>query len=112
MLLYASKYHDVQTVVNASGRYVMGRGIAERLGNDFLERIKKEGFLDVKNKAGKADIAHLSVCILELTFAQCLPNLRFVSLESNDLVKGISFYRSLYSFYFKKRFPFCTVFLQ
>lgn len=53
VLLYASKYHDVPTVVNASGRYLMGRGIAERLGNDFLERIKKDGFLDVKNRAGE-----------------------------------------------------------
>lgn len=52
MLLYASKYHDVHTVVNVSGRYDLNRGIEERLGNDFLERIKKDGFIDVKNTEG------------------------------------------------------------
>lgn len=52
MLLYASKYHDVHTVVNLSGRYNLEKGIAERLGEDFLEIIKKDGFIDVKNTAG------------------------------------------------------------
>ncbi|CAN8278072.1 unnamed protein product [Cochlearia groenlandica] len=48
VLLYASKYHNVPNVINLSGRYHMEKGIAERLGDDFLERIKKEGFIDVK----------------------------------------------------------------
>lgn len=52
MLLYASKYRDISTVVNVSGRFYMDKGIEERLGKDFLERIKKDGFIDVKNKAG------------------------------------------------------------
>lgn len=47
VLLYASKYHDIRTVVNVSGRYDLGRGIEERLGKDFLERVKKDGFIDV-----------------------------------------------------------------
>ncbi|CAN4103747.1 unnamed protein product [Withania somnifera] len=51
VLLYASKYHDVHTVINLSGRYNLEKGIAERLGKDFLEIIKKDGFIDVKNKA-------------------------------------------------------------
>ncbi|CAN1805491.1 Putative uncharacterized protein YDL057W [Linum perenne] len=53
VLLYASKYHDIKNVVNVSGRYDLNRGIEERLGRDFLERIKKEGFIDVKNQAGE-----------------------------------------------------------
>ncbi|GAB4853783.1 hypothetical protein Ancab_017976 [Ancistrocladus abbreviatus] len=53
VLLYASKYHDVRTVVNLSGRYKLDRGIAERLGENFMEIIKKDGYVDVKNKAGK-----------------------------------------------------------
>lgn len=52
VLLYASKYHGIRTVVNVSGRYDLQRGIEERLGKDFLETIKKEGYLDVKNKTG------------------------------------------------------------
>lgn len=52
VLLYASKYRDIQIVVNVSGRYDLKRGIAERLGEDFMEKIKKDGYIDVKNKTG------------------------------------------------------------
>ncbi|KAK7411928.1 hypothetical protein VNO78_03372 [Psophocarpus tetragonolobus] len=48
VLLYASKYSDIKTVVNLSGRYDMKAGIEERLGKDYMERIKKDGFIDVK----------------------------------------------------------------
>ncbi|KAG7564797.1 Alpha/Beta hydrolase fold [Arabidopsis suecica] len=47
VLLYASKYHDVRNVINLSGRYDLKKGIRERLGEDFLERIKQQGFIDV-----------------------------------------------------------------
>ncbi|CAH8366875.1 unnamed protein product [Eruca vesicaria subsp. sativa] len=49
VLLYASKYHDIPNVINLSGRYNLKKGIAERLGEDFLERIKAQGFIDVKD---------------------------------------------------------------
>ncbi|XP_048431435.1 uncharacterized protein LOC108865373 isoform X1 [Pyrus x bretschneideri] len=52
VLLYASIYHDICTVVNVSGRYDLKRGIEEHYGKDFMEVIKKEGFIDVKNKSG------------------------------------------------------------
>ncbi|XP_034700646.1 uncharacterized protein LOC117925686 isoform X1 [Vitis riparia] len=55
VLLYASKYHDIQMVLNVSGRYNLKRGIDERLGKDFFERIKKDGFIDVKNKTGSVN---------------------------------------------------------
>jgi hypothetical protein len=58
VLLYASKYHDIHTVVNVSGRYDLQRGIEERLGKDFMQRIKEDGFIDVKNKTG-----NLLICI-------------------------------------------------
>lgn len=58
MLLYASKYHDVHTIVNLSGRYNLEKGIAERLGEDFLEIIKKDGFIDVKSRAGNDTNLH------------------------------------------------------
>lgn len=54
MLLYASKYHDVKTVVNVSGRFDLKRGIEELLGKDYLERIRKEAFIDVKKSSGKS----------------------------------------------------------
>lgn len=47
--MYASKYHDVPTVVEASARYDLKKGIEGRLGKDFMERIKKEGFIDIGN---------------------------------------------------------------
>nr|XP_043625307.1 uncharacterized protein LOC122596744 [Erigeron canadensis] len=53
VVLYASLHHDILTVVNVSGRYKMDRGIGERLGKDYLERAKKDGFIDIKSKTGK-----------------------------------------------------------
>lgn len=52
MLLSASKYHDIGFVINVSGRYDLKKGINERLGDKFMERIEKEGYIDVKNKKG------------------------------------------------------------
>ncbi|OVA08157.1 hypothetical protein BVC80_1721g13 [Macleaya cordata] len=60
VLLYASKYHDVPTVVNVSGRYNMEKGIEERLGEDFIQRIKEHGFIDVKGKEG-----NVQYCVTE-----------------------------------------------
>ncbi|KAK1354907.1 putative feruloyl esterase [Heracleum sosnowskyi] len=50
VLVYASKYHDINRVVNVSGRYNLERGIEDRLGKDFLQVIQKDGFIDVKTK--------------------------------------------------------------
>ncbi|KAG7024347.1 hypothetical protein SDJN02_13161, partial [Cucurbita argyrosperma subsp. argyrosperma] len=55
VLLYASKYRDIHTVVNVSGRFNLERGIEGRLGKDFLQRIKQKGFIDVKNRRGKIE---------------------------------------------------------
>ncbi|WOG94237.1 hypothetical protein DCAR_0313530 [Daucus carota subsp. sativus] len=52
VLLYASKYHDINRVVNVSGRYNLERGNEDRLGKDFLQVIQKDGFIDIKNKKG------------------------------------------------------------
>lgn len=52
VLLYASKYQDINFVINVSGRYDLKKGIKERLGDEFMERIEKEGYIDVKNKKG------------------------------------------------------------
>ncbi|XP_076911572.1 putative uncharacterized protein YDL057W [Bidens hawaiensis] len=52
VVLYASLHQDIKTVVNVSGRYRMDRGLEEHLGKDYLERAKKDGFIDVKSKTG------------------------------------------------------------
>ncbi|OWM83091.1 hypothetical protein CDL15_Pgr011773 [Punica granatum] len=52
VLLYASKYYDIGAVVNISGRYNMEGGVKERLGEDYMEVLKKDGFIDVENKSG------------------------------------------------------------
>lgn len=49
VLLYASKYRDIRNVINLSGRYDLNTGIRERLGGEFLERIKQQGFIDVED---------------------------------------------------------------
>lgn len=53
VLLYASKYHNVHTVVNLSACYHLQRGMDSRLGKNFLERIKKDGFIDGTTKSGE-----------------------------------------------------------
>ncbi|WJX09647.1 hypothetical protein P8452_00459 [Trifolium repens] len=53
VLLYASKYKDIHTVVNISGRFNLARGMESRLGENFIQKIKQDGFIDVKNKKGK-----------------------------------------------------------
>ncbi|KAJ4708661.1 Alpha/beta-Hydrolases superfamily protein [Melia azedarach] len=55
VLLYASKYHDIHTVINLSGRYDMKGGIEDRLGKNSLERIKQDGYIDVKNTIGDVE---------------------------------------------------------
>lgn len=55
VLLYASRYGDVQTVINIAGRFDLRRGIAGRLGKNFQERIEQFGFIDVKNRKGKLE---------------------------------------------------------
>eukprot|EP00262_Sarcandra_glabra_P015015 TRINITY_DN4544_c0_g1_i3.p1 TRINITY_DN4544_c0_g1~~TRINITY_DN4544_c0_g1_i3.p1 ORF type:complete len:319 (+),score=53.09 TRINITY_DN4544_c0_g1_i3:97-957(+) len=53
VLLYASMHRDIHTVINASGRCSLERGMEGFLGTDFMERIKKDGYIDVANKAGE-----------------------------------------------------------
>ncbi|CAA7393345.1 unnamed protein product [Spirodela intermedia] len=51
VLLYASSYHDVPMVVNISRRFYLGKGIEEWLDADSIERIKKDGFIDVRGES-------------------------------------------------------------
>ncbi|KAE8813688.1 hypothetical protein D1007_09192 [Hordeum vulgare] len=53
VLLSASMYHNVASIVNISGRFALEQGIDGRLGKNFMKRIKKDGYIDVRNKKGK-----------------------------------------------------------
>lgn len=53
VVLYASIYDNVHMVVNLSGRFYLEKGIEERLGKEFIDRINKEGYIEAKNKSGK-----------------------------------------------------------
>ncbi|KAJ6803035.1 uncharacterized protein M6B38_133690 [Iris pallida] len=55
VVLYASMYHDVRTVINVSGRFALDRGIKGRLGEKFMLRIKRDGYVDVMDKTGKVE---------------------------------------------------------
>lgn len=59
-LLYASKYKDIHTVVNISGRFNLARGMESRLGKNFIQKIKQHGFIDVKNKRGELSNVNLN----------------------------------------------------
>ncbi|KAL6953454.1 hypothetical protein U1Q18_048789 [Sarracenia purpurea var. burkii] len=75
-LLYASMHNDVCKVANISGRFNLKRGIEGRLGKDFLERIKQNGFIDVKNRRGDVLYRVTEECLLDRlttdTHAACL----------------------------------------
>lgn len=53
MVLYASIYNDVPMVVNLSGRFYLEKGVEERLGKEFMDRVNNEGYIDVTNKSGR-----------------------------------------------------------
>ncbi|CAM6126584.1 unnamed protein product [Calypogeia fissa] len=50
VVLYASKYGDVGTVINVSGRFDLAIGTEARFGKKGMELLHQQGFLDVKNK--------------------------------------------------------------
>ena len=64
VVLYASLYDDVRMVVNLSGRFYLEKGIEERLGKEFLDRINKEGYIDVTNKSG----SNFVYCVYSFSF--------------------------------------------
>ena len=76
MLLYPAKYHDIHTVVNLSGRYDLNKGIEERVGKDFMQKIKEDGFIDVKTETGNLLISiqqgHVYFLILNLSVYKVL----------------------------------------
>ncbi|XP_015691253.1 uncharacterized protein YfhR-like [Oryza brachyantha] len=54
VILYASIHLDVANVINMSGRFDLRRGIVDRFGSDYMERINQYGFIDVGEKTGRS----------------------------------------------------------
>ncbi|KAL6615445.1 hypothetical protein ACP70R_037715 [Stipagrostis hirtigluma subsp. patula] len=52
VILYASIHGDVPVVVNLSGRFYLEKGVEEHLGKEFMDRINKEGYIEVTSKSG------------------------------------------------------------
>lgn len=55
VLLYASKYKDVEVIVNISGRFNLERGMKERLGKNFRQKIEEQGYVDVTDTYGNIE---------------------------------------------------------
>ncbi|XP_047307315.1 uncharacterized protein LOC124910683 [Impatiens glandulifera] len=75
-LLYASMYNDIYNVINISGRFDLKRGIEGRLGKNFLQKIKQDGFIDVTNRRGKIEYQVTEESLMDRlstdTLAACL----------------------------------------
>ncbi|XP_078167931.1 putative uncharacterized protein YDL057W isoform X1 [Carex rostrata] len=52
VLLYASMYDDIKMILNLSGRFDLRTGIKKRLGEEFMQIIEKDGYIDVKDSKG------------------------------------------------------------
>lgn len=65
-LLYASKYHDIKTIVNLSGCHDLKVGLENRFGKDFLERLRKEGFIEFKAESGNQPLNQPCLKMLKL----------------------------------------------
>lgn len=79
VLLYASLYHDVPVIVNISGRFALEQGIDGRLGKNFMERIKKDGYIDVRNKKGQFEYRVTEESIRDRLSTDTLLSSRFIS---------------------------------
>ncbi|KAL3692633.1 hypothetical protein R1sor_006284 [Riccia sorocarpa] len=52
VILYASKYGDVKTVVSVSSRFDLTVGYRERFGEGGMRKLEQIGYLDVKDRIG------------------------------------------------------------
>ncbi|WCJ29609.1 alpha/beta-Hydrolases superfamily protein [Euphorbia peplus] len=90
VLLYASKYNDVNIVVNISGRFDLKRGIEGRLGKEFLQRIKQNGFINVYSRKGRFEYCVTEESLMDRlttdTHAACLsihPDCRVLTVHGS-----------------------------
>ncbi|XP_006303179.2 uncharacterized protein LOC17900089 [Capsella rubella] len=48
VLVYASRFHDIRNVINLSGYSDLKRSLVMRLGENYLERITQQGYIDAE----------------------------------------------------------------
>ncbi|KAH6761690.1 alpha/beta-Hydrolases superfamily protein [Perilla frutescens var. hirtella] len=65
VILYASKYHDIPAVINLSSPSDLKRGMEDRFGKDIWERLKKDGYVDVKSKSGEVEYRLMEESMME-----------------------------------------------
>lgn len=87
-LIYASKYHDINTVINISGRYHLDRGIEVRLGENYMERIQENGYLTFTNR-GKEHRATKESLIERLN-----TSMRDICLSIDDICRVVTIHGS------------------
>ncbi|KAK8509085.1 hypothetical protein V6N11_049439 [Hibiscus sabdariffa] len=80
-LLYASKYHDIRVIVNVSGRCHLKRDLTE----DFVEKIKKDGHIDIMNKKGNVDVRVTEQDLMNILTADMREACRKISKECRVL---------------------------
>ncbi|KAL4282699.1 hypothetical protein GQ457_16G003420 [Hibiscus cannabinus] len=85
VLLYASKYHDVRVIVNVSGRYNLKRGLTE----DFVEKIQKDGYIEIKNKKGSVGYRVTEKDLMNLLTTDMREVCRKISKECRVMVLTI-----------------------
>mmetsp|Transcript_9388 Transcript_9388/g.16616 ORF Transcript_9388/g.16616 Transcript_9388/m.16616 type:complete len:341 (+) Transcript_9388:50-1072(+) len=56
VLLYASQYDDVPLVVNVAGRFNMQRGIRERFGEEVMDKVAKQGQLQMTIRTDRGQV--------------------------------------------------------
>uniref|UniRef100_A0A0E0L539 Serine aminopeptidase S33 domain-containing protein n=2 Tax=Oryza punctata TaxID=4537 RepID=A0A0E0L539_ORYPU len=85
VLLYASMYHDIPIIVNISGRFALERGIDGRLGKNFMQRIKKHGYVDVMNRKGEFEYRVTEESLIDRLSTDTLLSSRSISKDCRVL---------------------------
>jgi hypothetical protein len=50
VILYASMYQGIPSVINICERFNLKHGIGDRFGNDYMDHMNKHGFIDMRDK--------------------------------------------------------------
>uniref|UniRef100_A0A9I9DAI8 Serine aminopeptidase S33 domain-containing protein n=1 Tax=Cucumis melo TaxID=3656 RepID=A0A9I9DAI8_CUCME len=80
VLVYASKYKDVDIVINVCGRFDMTKGIEKSLGENYEEAMEKQGFVDIKDPTGTLNYKVTQESLME----RLNTNMRQVCLHINQ----------------------------
>ncbi|KAL0558510.1 hypothetical protein IC582_003084 [Cucumis melo] len=88
VLVYASKYKDVDIVINVCGRFDMTKGIEKSLGENYEEAMEKQGFVDIKDPTGTLNYKVTQESLME----RLNTNMRQVCLHINQECRQFHFF--------------------